>query len=276
MSEVLSVELAELGERLSSLRLCEPRSIRAMRRSLEAHGQLSPLLLFAQNDGLEIVDGFKRVKAARVLGWRSLAAHIEELDSIEAKLRLRAVHEGRGLCELEEGWLVRALHRDDGLSQPEIARRMRRHKSWVCRRLMLVESLDPIVQADVRLGLLAPRAAVAVSRLPRGNQPAAGAWVARRGLTFRQTEKLVGEMLADPDGAPAMLLDGKVTVRSRNDATALSADIRHVHQIAARIQARLRALESLTPAAAELIKDALVALSPVLRALDASIHEVAS
>ena len=65
---------------------------------------------------------------------------------------------------------MRSLYRDDGLRQPEIARRLGRHKSWVCRRLMLVEALDPAVQADVRLGLLAPRAAAPDARLPRGNQ----------------------------------------------------------------------------------------------------------
>jgi ParB-like chromosome segregation protein Spo0J len=278
--DAYSVDIAKLGERLSPLRLCEPGSVRAMRRSLEVHGQLTPLLLFADRDRLEIIDGFKRVKAARALGWRALRFYVDELDSVEAKLRLRAVHEGRGLCELEEGWLVRSLHRDDGLSQAEIAHRMRRHKSWVCRRLMLVESLDPIVQADVRLGLLAPRAALAVSRLPRGNQPAAGALVVQRALTVRQTEQLVEEMLADPDGAPALLerrLSGKEPPRAaRNDAAALSADIVRVHHIAARMQTRLRSLDSFTPAAVELIRGALVELSPVLRALDASIHEVAS
>ena len=68
---------------------------------------------------------------------------------------------------------MRSLFREDLLSLPEISRRLYRHRSWVWRRLMLVEALDPIVQTDVRLGLLTPRAAVAVSRLPRGNQQAA-------------------------------------------------------------------------------------------------------
>lgn len=280
MSEAYSVEIATLGERLSALRLCEPGSLRAMRRSLETHGQLTPLLLFADGERLEIVDGFKRVKAARALGWRAMRFYIDELDPIEAKLRVHAVHQGRGLCELEEGWLVRALHRDEGLTQPQIACLMRRHKSWVCRRLMLVESLDPNVQADVRLGLLAPRAAVAVSRLPRGNQPAAGALCVQRGLTVRQTEQLVEQMLADPDAAPELLarrLSGKEPARTvRTDAAALSTDIGRVHHIAARIQTRLSLLDSFTPPAAELIRGALVELSPVLRALDASIHEVAS
>ena len=67
---------------------------------------------------------------------------------------------------------MRSLHREDRLSEPEIARRMSQHKSWVWRRLMLVESLDPIVQADVRLGLIAPRAAVACCRARLGGRRA--------------------------------------------------------------------------------------------------------
>jgi hypothetical protein len=55
------------------------------------------------------------------------------------------------------------------------------------------------VHSDVRLGLIAPQAAVAVSRLPRGNQPAASAVVVRRGLTVRQTELLVAEAQDEED-----------------------------------------------------------------------------
>jgi hypothetical protein len=86
----------------------------------------------------------------------------------------RSCTTAHGLTELEDAWLVRSLYREDGMSQPEIARRLHHDKTWVWRWLMLVEALDPLVQADVRLGPC-PRAAVAVSRLPRGNQQAASA-----------------------------------------------------------------------------------------------------
>jgi hypothetical protein len=111
------------------------------------------------------------------------------------------LHHSCGPTELEEGWLVRSLFRDDGLSQPEIARRMHRHKSWVWRRLMLVEGLDEAVQADVRLGLLAARRAVAVAQLPRGNQAEAAQFVVHRGMTYRQSECLVTRLLALADDA---------------------------------------------------------------------------
>lgn len=289
-SETQVIEIAQLGERLSALRLCEPAALAVVRRSLEEHGQLTPLLLFADAGGLEIVDGFKRVRAARALGWPRLSGRIDEVGPIDAKLRLREVHEGRALCELEEAWLVRSLYREDRLSLPQIALRMDRHKSWVWRRLMLVESLEPVVQNDVRLGLLAARAAVAVSRLPRGNQQAASAVVVRRGLTVRQTDLLVEEILGERDAAArealiARRLDGPAPQRPpgprpsramRSEADWMSADILRVRDVAARLEARLVAtpLEALTPAAAELVRDALVRLVPVLRGLEGVIGTV--
>ena len=286
------IEIATLGERLSALRLCDAESLAAVRRSLEQHGQLAALTLFGEPAGLQILDGFKRVRAARALGWPTLVARIDDVGAIDAKLRLRELHDRRGLTELEEAWLVRSLYREDGLAQPEIARRMNRHKSWVWRRLMLVESLDPVVQADVRLGLIAPRAAVAVSRLPRGNQPAASAVVVRRGLTVRQTETLVDEALAQPEPAAveallARRLDGPVIGQppgprparraARSEADWMSLDILRLRELAARLAARLGStpLEAVAPGAAELIRDALARLSPVLRALDDVIGAVA-
>ena len=147
-----------------------------------------------------------------------------------------------------------------------------------------------MVQSDVRLGLIAPRAAVAVSRLPRGNQVAASAVVVRRGLTVRQTDLLVAEALdeEDPDVRAALLarrLDGpalstppgpRPSRAVRSEADWMSADIQRVRDIAARLEARLMSssLEVFTPAAADSMRDALVRLSPVLRALDEVIARV--
>lgn len=162
-----TASIAELGERLAALRLCEAAALEAMRRS--RHGQLMPIVAFAERDHVETLDGFKRLRAARALGWATVAITLVEVaDDIAAKVRLFELHHRCGLTE--EAWLIRSLYWDNGLTQPEIARRLARHKSWVCRRLILVEALDLAVQADVRIGLLAPGAAIALAWLPRGNQ----------------------------------------------------------------------------------------------------------
>jgi ParB/RepB/Spo0J family partition protein len=288
--ELRDVPLGSLGERLSALRYAERTSLEAMRRSLAEHGQLTPLVVYLQDEHLEVLDGFKRLRSARALGWQTVRATVATVSAVEAKLRLLALNTGRGLTELEEAWLVRALYREDRVLQPEIARLLGRHKSWVWRRLMLVEALVPDVQDEVRLGLLAPRAAVALSRLPRGNQPGASRVVVRRGLTVRQTELLVEELFAEKEPAAreallARRLDGppqtttpgpKPTRATRSEADWMSADILRVHSIAARLEVRLVAtpLGTLTPAAAELIEDALVRLRPVLRALDGVIATI--
>src|SRR3954470_19067177 len=44
----------------------------------------------------------------------------------------------------EEAWSVHALVRDDGMTQVEVAERLSRHKTWVCRRLALVEKLTEL------------------------------------------------------------------------------------------------------------------------------------
>lgn len=274
-------DVAELGERLAELRLCDAAALAEMRHSLERHGQLTPIVAFADGDHLETLDGFKRLRAARALGWSTVAITIADvLDGVAAKVRLAELHQRRGLTELEEAWLVRSLYRDDGLSQPEIARHLYRHKSWVCRRLMLVEALDPVVQADVRVGLLAPRAAIALAALPRGNQAAASGVVIQHGLTVRQTDQLVAALCQLPDDAAratwlARRLEAPASAPARtsraprSDADWLMIDIATLLRAGARLQARLLGapLGALVTPASELVLDGLGTLSPMLAAL---------
>lgn len=289
-TEQAAIAIGELGETLSALRLCEPSAVETMSESLTRNGQLTPLIVFEQDGGLEIIDGFKRLHAARRLGWPGLRVMRVETDQVAAKIRLTALHTGRGLTELEEGWVVRSLHRDDRLSQGSIAERLGRHKSWVCRRLMLVEALESEVQASVRLGLLTPRAAVVLAALPRGNQVAATQVVTRRGLTVRQTELLVCQLheCGDEQARSALLSKWasgdavptrpgpKLTRAMRSEADWTAADIATVHRVAARLQARLLAapLRAFGPTAAELLANGLTALVPVLAALQRTISAV--
>jgi ParB-like chromosome segregation protein Spo0J len=196
---ITAIELVQLGEQLSSLRLRPPETLREVERSLARHGQLAAVVCNRHADSVEVVDGFKRLIGARALGWPTLRAEIHAVSGPAAKLLLWQSNAHQTLSDLEEAWLVRALYRDDRLKQPQIAQLLGRHKSWVCRRLVLAEGLAETVAADVRLGLLSATAARAVGRLPRGNQELAAQVIARRGLTTRQTARLVDQLLGAPD-----------------------------------------------------------------------------
>lgn len=284
--------VSALGERLARLKVCEADAIADIKRALSTHGQLVALTAYrsSSSGGAEVVDGFKRLHAARALGWTELRVVVIEMSEVDAKVVFAALHERRGLSEIEEGWLVRSLYRDDHLSQPAIAQRLGRHKSWVCRRLMLVEALEPTVQADVRLGLIAPRAAVVVGQLPRGNQQAAAGVVIRHALTVRQAELWVAELLEGGDeAAQAAQIERRMelgwsatgpaprpTRAARCEADWIAADMRTLRDVAARLEARLLGtpLSALGPPAAELIAEALASLVPILSALTRTIATV--
>ena len=282
------VEIADLLETHARLRLLDDGSVRQMRESLERYGQLMALAAYRPRDGLprrlEVVDGFKRLRAARELGWILLRVRVLAVDAAEAKAAIGILNHGRGLSEIEEAWLVRSLHRDDALTQPQIGRLLGRHKSWVSRRLLLAEGLDETVQADVRLGLVAASTATAVARLPRCNQHTAAQAVMRRGLTKHQTERLAAEVLARPPADRGTALreavervpeiiggpgSGRVHRPERTPAQWLVADIAALTRICARLQARLweRPLAALGDPAARLVADGLLGLAPVLTAL---------
>ena len=284
------VPVESLGERFAPLRLRGREAVATMRRSLEQHGLLSPVAVFQTDGGMELIDGFKRMDAARALGWKEVRARALDVDAVGAKLAIALLHEHVGLSEMEEAWLVRSLYREDGLSQPAIGARLGRHKSWVSRRLLLVEALDEAVQTDVRLGLLVPRAAMELALLPRGNQRAAAQVVVRTGMTTRQTATLVGELLTcTSDAARAQVIQDRLehpgpraaprpAHRPRSAAEWILADVATVRRAAGRLQGRLLAqpLSVFGPRVAEVTAQALMDLLPVLGALGRTIETTAA
>ena len=278
---VTAIELGQLGERLSSLRLRPPEALREMERSMSRHGQLVAVVCNRQAGNVEVVDGFKRLIGARVLGWSALRAEIHEVTGPAAKLLLWQSNARQELSVLEEAWLVRALYREDRLNQPQIAQLVGRHKSWVCRRLVLAEGLTSTVEADVRLGLLSATAAREVGRLPRGNQEKVAQVIARRGLTTRQATRLVDQLLAAADEECRTMVLAEVerasplpAVRGPRRAPvtpgeALIADAAALSFRAARLQARLleRPLASLGPEVERVVAGRLGELRSVMEAL---------
>jgi hypothetical protein len=206
MSEAVEIEeraIEELGERFRGLRVTRPRAETAMERSLLTYGQISPVVcarLGTQEPGLlELVDGFKRLRASRRLNKPSLLVRTLDLSVRACKAAILELNgAGHGLDAMEEALVLKSLYREDGLTQEEIGVLVGRHKSWVCRRLMLVEELREEVQQDIRLGLLSVVTGREVARLPRGNQKEAAAAILKHRLSTRDATRLVAHLLSRP------------------------------------------------------------------------------
>jgi len=191
--EVRAVPLIQLGERYRRYRLADAPGEQAMAQSLGRWGQLAPVVACVRGEQWEVVDGFKRLAAARVLDWPTLLVRrLETDDERTVKAAVYGLNRvGQHLQELEEAWLVQALVREDGLSQVEVAELLGRHKSWVCRRLALLEKLSSVVRADLEVGLVAPSLARQLLRLPTGNQADVLAAARREALTAVEVQGVV-------------------------------------------------------------------------------------
>lgn len=190
--------LESLDERLQRYRLVQPKLEKQMTQSLKDYGQVSPIITCQLEGQTVLVDGFKRLHAARSLkGFTHLTARTLEIDEQTAKAALFNLNRivGRPV-ELEEAWIIYALVREDGLQQIEVARMLGRHKSWVSRRLALIERLCDEARESLRLGLMTPTQARHLTRLPRGNQKAVMATATNAALTSRELSDVVDLLTA--------------------------------------------------------------------------------
>jgi ParB-like chromosome segregation protein Spo0J len=169
---IRELALEDIGEHYGLYRLHVPEAERAMARSLEHYGQLSPMVVCLRQGHYELIDGFKRLAAARAIsGISRMWIRMLLVDERGAKAAIYGLNRAGGRTrELEDAWIVHALVREDGLTQVEVAELLGRHKSWVCRRLALIERLGPEAKDELRVGLLCPTAARQIVRLPQGNQ----------------------------------------------------------------------------------------------------------
>jgi ParB/RepB/Spo0J family partition protein len=185
--------VTELGLGYRRYRLADETGEREMVQSLRRHGQITPLVVCRREETLEVLDGFKRVAAALSLGLANLRCQVLAADERQAKVALLTLHgAGKRLVELEEAWLVQALVREDGMSQVEVGELLGRHKSWVCRRLALLEKLVEEVRQDLRLGLVSARTARALVSLPAGNQSRVLRLIQAEGLSSEEVRGVVG------------------------------------------------------------------------------------
>ena len=171
-AEVIKAAVSEIGERFGGMRLGDPVSKALMVKSIEKYGQLSPVVVGPRENGkYELVDGFKRLYAYRELGHEVLNARVLHagLRGLKAAvIQLNWAHKSIG--DLEEALVLHSLDREDGLRQHEIGVLLGRHKSWVSRRISLIERLCEEVIEHIRLGLCSASIGRELARLPRGNQ----------------------------------------------------------------------------------------------------------
>lgn len=243
--ETLAIPVDALDESYGRFRLVHPASEAKVLESLRAFGQILPLVTVKgfEPHRYELIDGFKRLRACRELGLKTIQVRVLSVGERPAKAAILELNWKAGsIRELEEALIIQSLHREDKLSQVEIALFVRRHKSWVCRRIALVERLCDEVLDHLKLGLIGPGQGRQLIRLPRDNQAKALETIVKHRLCCRETERLVTLLLERPRWAhdsllhlPLEILDDRSAprpqmARTESEEASLAREIRGLGQ----------------------------------------------
>jgi ParB/RepB/Spo0J family partition protein len=220
---MLELSFRQLDLRYEEVRGRDVERERRLLGSLANEGQKTPIIVVAEGvSRFVVVDGYKRVRCSRRLGWDVIGAWVWDLVESEALLMERLMREGPKQSALEQGWFLDELVSRFGISAPELARRFDRSESWVSRRLGLVRDLPVEVQRSVRLGQVGAYAAtkylLPLARAKRGDCIRLVAALGRNRLSSRQVGRLyAGYVSGRAEARDLLLADPLMYLRAEDE-----------------------------------------------------------
>ena len=249
------IDIVQIGTSYERVRCLVPRQVEQMKATLTAHGQLTALVVVKRQSGLELIDGFKRYRAAEQMGWttlRVMSMDVDEQGQWAAMLALnRATH---SMSVLEEALVLREMVAM-GMTQTQIGQILNRHKSWVSRRIGLIERLHPELVEQTREGMLPPGAARRLLSLPAGNQLELATVVMHHGLGSQETELFVRLWKnADPAVRDYLLAHARQALANARSGDPEEPPDPRLTPLGQRLQRYLRILQGVAPRTLQMLR----------------------
>ena len=120
-------------------RVFDPAGLQELAASIAQHGILQPLTVRRTPDGVELVAGERRLRAARLAGLREAPCLVVSVDAQESGLLALIENlQRRDLDFIEEAAGIARLMQQYHLSQQEAARRLGKSQSPVANKLRLL------------------------------------------------------------------------------------------------------------------------------------------
>ena len=191
------IPLSKFDLSLSEMRVMNMNRILHIEKSMRVHGQLHAVVARLHNGNFQMIDGFKRLYIAEDLMMETLQCRVLEIDLRQAKVLLLSYNRSNQSMEVwEEAVVLKDLIKTHNLDQGRLAKLTGYSRSWVSRRLGLIDKMDQEVCSQIRMGTLTGSHARALIRLPRGKQCEVARVITRYGLSSRLSNTLVDAFLA--------------------------------------------------------------------------------
>jgi ParB family chromosome partitioning protein len=199
-TQIEDIALGDFDLSLSEIRIMNMARILQVEKSMRVHGQLQAVVARVHNGGYQLIDGFKRYYAAEDLLMETLQCRLLEIDLSQAKVLLLSYNRPHQSMEaVEEAMVLQDLQITHTLDQRSLAELTGYSRSWVSRRLSLIDKMDEDVCSEIMMGVLTSSHARALIKLPRGNQGEVARVIANYALSSRQSDVLAEAFLKAKD-----------------------------------------------------------------------------
>ena len=198
-SEIQQIKVdAIVPNRYQPRQIFHPTELTELAASIKESGLLQPILVRRKGDGIyELISGERRWRATKEAGLDTIQAVIRNCSDQEAiLLALIENIQREDLNPMETARAYARMMNEFGLSHDGIAQKVGRDRSSVANSIRLL-NLHPDIQSLVESGTLsAGHAKVLLGLESQETQSKIGKAVAARGLSVRETEKLVSGSFA--------------------------------------------------------------------------------
>ena len=148
---VTELDIHRLDLRFEQIRATRPGEPSRLLQSIATEGLRLPIHVADTGDALILIDGYLRLGAYRLLQRDKIPAYCRHQSLSEALCEWFANQRSRTLAPIEEAWLIHHLM-NEGLSRQAIAQQVGKGKSWISRRLTLLDGLSDRCQQALRKG----------------------------------------------------------------------------------------------------------------------------
>ena len=193
---LLPVDLIQRG-RYQPRSDIKQESLEELAESIKAQGVVQPIVVRPLEDGqrFEIIAGERRWRAAQLAGLHEINAIVRRVaDRAALSIALIENIQREDLNPLEEAQAFSRLINEFDLTHQEVAEAVGRSRATVTNLLRLLE-LDEDVKRKLEGGALEMGHARALLALGQADQRRIAGLVTERGLSVRETERLVREAL---------------------------------------------------------------------------------
>lgn len=172
-----------------------PEALQELADSIKAQGLVQPVVLRPVENGYELIAGERRWRAAQLAGLHEIPAVVRDIpDQAAAAMSLIENIQREDLNAMEEANALQRLINEFGLTHQQTAESVGRSRTAVSNLLRLLE-LTEEVKSMVDEGQLEMGHARALLALTGDQQIEAAKTVAKKGMSVRDTERLVKRLL---------------------------------------------------------------------------------